>query len=74
MERSMTTLKAQIGGRQDTNALVFELDDGRLALVFDPKQDLGLSGSGKSHVVATAAGMIKLTNGISISFTAFRKA
>ena len=55
------------------NCEVISLEDGRMAVVFDPKKKLGISKSGKSQMVASTNGNINV-NGISIGFNAYRKA
>ena len=47
--------------------------DGRVAVVFDPNIDLGLSGSGKSHRIASSLGNVTLPNGVTIGFNAYRR-
>lgn len=55
------------------NVEVIMLEDGRMAVVFDPKKKLGISKSGKSQMVASTNGNINV-NGVNIGFNAYRKA
>ena len=67
--------KTQIGKTIATgNNLEFcQLEDGRVAIVFDPKKDLGASKSGKSKLIGTTNGNMSVadfTAGVNI----YRKA
>lgn len=55
------------------NYEVVELADGRVAYVLDPTKDLGKSASGKTNIVSTTSGALKLDSGLVVSMNAYRK-
>jgi hypothetical protein len=65
--------KAEVLLSLGSNVEVVSQEDGRIAVIFDPKKKLGASKSGKSNIIATTGGNINV-NGISIGFNAYRKA
>jgi hypothetical protein len=54
------------------NFTVVELKDGKVAFVFDPKKELGDSKSGKTTLISTTSGAVKV-NGFTISMNVYTK-
>jgi len=54
------------------NFTVVELKDGKVAYVFDPKTQLGDSKSGKTKIISTTSGALKV-NGYTISMNVYTK-
>ena len=69
----MAQAKAEVILSLASNVEVASLEDGRIAVIFDPKKKLGISKSGKSQLIASTSGNINV-NGINIGFNAYRKA
>jgi len=67
--------KTQIGKTIATgNNLEFcLLDDGRVAVVFDPKKELGMSKSGKSKLIASTNGNMSVSD-FTAGVNVYRKA
>ena len=55
------------------NIEVIALEDGRVAICFDPKKKLGVSKSGKSELIASTNGNLSVLD-FTIGFNAYRKA
>lgn len=53
----------------------FEVKGQKLTLVIDLKEEQGLSGSGKSTIVATTSGNVKLPgdSGVTLGINAYRR-
>lgn len=55
------------------NLEIVQLEDGRVAVTFDPKKSLGKSASGKSTIIATTSGNMAVGDFV-VGFNAYRKA
>ena len=56
--------KTQLGKTiaQGNNCEFVELEDGRVAIVFDPKKSIGVSKSGKSKLIASTNGNMSVSD------------
>jgi hypothetical protein len=58
---------------KDKNLQVATMSDGRVAYLFDPKKILGPSKSGKTQLVSTTSGALKLNGLPTIAVNIFQK-
>ena len=54
------------------NLEILTLEDGRVAIAFDPKKSVGVSKSGKSKLIATTNGNLSVLD-FTVGFNAYRK-
>lgn len=69
----MATKQSSILKNPANNFEVIQLEDGRVAIAFDPSKKLGLSASGKSQKIASTSGNLAVLD-FTIGFNAYRKA
>lgn len=62
----------ELDSNKAKNFTVVELKDGKVAYVFDPKVELGASKSGKTQIISTTSGAVKV-NGFVVSMNVYKK-